>query len=593
MAPANVIPQAFKRPVVGAAACHLLLAVALFHAAWEAPAYRWIGGCCDPEQAMWWLRWMPYVFTHPQNPLFTHLLNAPYGVNLMWNTSQLFSSLILSPVTALWGVIVSYNVLVTLALAVSGLACFVLLRRWCSVFAALVGSLLYEFSPYMLGVALGHSQLVVAFTPPLLLLCLDTLLNHPERSARWSGVWIGLLAAVQLMISEEVLATEVLAGAILAVTVLALRPQLLLARRERIVQGALVALGVFVVVAGFPLLEQLTGPERISGNFQSTARFSTDLLNLIAPTNVEWIAPTAAIRATAHFDAGLSLEAVGYLGIPLIVLLVFVVIRHRHELVVKAAGTTAAVLTLLSLGPVLLVNNDRTGVWLPWSLLSHLPAFRAILPSRLMVYVFLAAAVLVAVFIDRSGGYRHQAGRIAAAAGAAIALIPLIPRPVFLTVQAGTTARDAVPVPALVADWRQASLPDGSNVLVAPLVTDGQEARAMLWQAVAGLRFAMPQGYFYGPTSNAQHGFVALPGLLANLMAQVQDRGSVIVATGEVRRAMLQELRRRHVAAVAVGPMFYQNQMVQAFTDLFREAPEIIGGVFMWRDVARLDGAVR
>ena len=89
--------------------------------AWAAPTTRWIGGCCDPEQTIWFVRWVPYAIGHGVDPLITHQLNAPDGVNLMWNTSILPWSLIATPITLLAGPILAYNLLMLGAIVASAL----------------------------------------------------------------------------------------------------------------------------------------------------------------------------------------------------------------------------------------------------------------------------------------------------------------------------------------------------------------------------------------------------------------------------------------------------------------------------------------
>jgi hypothetical protein len=94
---------------------------------WKSPQTEWIGGCCDAEQTMWYLAWVPYAIRHATNPFFTTQLNAPTGVNLMWNTSTLLPGLVASPVTILFGPVLSYNLLTALGIVLcvwrsSGLA---------------------------------------------------------------------------------------------------------------------------------------------------------------------------------------------------------------------------------------------------------------------------------------------------------------------------------------------------------------------------------------------------------------------------------------------------------------------------------------
>ena len=46
---------------------------------------------------MWFLRWIPYAIEHVVDPFVTDQINAPAGVNLMWNSSITLISLALAP----------------------------------------------------------------------------------------------------------------------------------------------------------------------------------------------------------------------------------------------------------------------------------------------------------------------------------------------------------------------------------------------------------------------------------------------------------------------------------------------------------------
>ncbi len=93
---------------------YLLLAVGIFSSTWVNPAGSWIGSPKDPQLFIWYLGWIPHKLT-----LFSDYLSYPDGVNLMWNTSMIFPALVLWPVTAVFGPVVAYNVLVTAGIALS------------------------------------------------------------------------------------------------------------------------------------------------------------------------------------------------------------------------------------------------------------------------------------------------------------------------------------------------------------------------------------------------------------------------------------------------------------------------------------------
>ena len=554
---------------------YAILATALFAPALRNARTSWVGGCCDPEQSIWFLRWTPYAITHLDSPFYSHHINSPDGVNLMWNAAVQFPALVLAPVTWAFGPVAAYNIALTAAVALAAWLTALALHRFCDGWTGpALGGLLYGFSPYVLPQAIEHLNLAIALLPPLLLLALDEVVRG-RRSAAWVGVGIGAALAAQLLTSEEMLATTLGTLLLLGAAVLVCRRSLLGAALPRLREAGVACLVTFAVLAALPLREQFLGPQRLSGKVQAPDVFVTDLLNLVVPTAQQLFAPPAATHLADHFNGFLH-EDNGYLGFALIVLLAFAAGRMWHRVAVRVAALLGVVVTLLALGPHLHIGGEVTGIALPWSWVSHLPFAEDALPGRLMVFVFLCAAVVLAVFVD--GVMRRGALRAAPTLLAAVAAVVLVaPHVPFPTTQAT--------IPPLFADWSAARIPDGAVVLVAPFIRDGGEADPMLWQAVADDRFRMPQGYYYipGPDGKPQYG--ALPSTLSDAMETIQEKGVVLKAVGPALRAMDADLRARDISAVVVGPMSNRGQMVAFFTGLFGRPPEEIGGTELWRNV--------
>jgi hypothetical protein len=103
---------------------YTVLAVLLFGRTWAHPGTAWIGYDDDPHLFIWYLGWTPHQAAALHSPLFTTAVQAPGGVNLMWNTAVVAPALVLWPVTAAFGPIASYNVLVTAAVALSARCAF-------------------------------------------------------------------------------------------------------------------------------------------------------------------------------------------------------------------------------------------------------------------------------------------------------------------------------------------------------------------------------------------------------------------------------------------------------------------------------------
>lgn len=561
-------------------AAYIVLAAAVFWPAWRSPTARWVGYEFDPVLFIWNLRWLPFAIGHGHDPLTSNYLNYPGGFNLMWNTSILFPALLLSPLTLLAGAVFSYNVLSTLALPLSGWCAYFALRRYVRREAAAVGGLLYGFSSFMFGQAFNHPHLTLAVFPPLALLLLDEILVRQRRSPVAVGVLLGVASGLQLLTGEEIAAASLLV-AVIGVALLALlhrhdvRPRLGYAAKA-LAAGAVATLAI----AGYPLSVQFTGSGTVSGPIQPTGSYVMDLLEFVVPTTRQGLSFDAANRIGERFSG--QSEVAGYVGIPLLLLAAFVVIRYRSDSLVRFAAILGLVVAVLSLGPRLRVDGRNfAGVRLPWVIPQRLPLLENILPARLALFVFLLLALLVAVFVDRI-----RTRGLAVAAVVAMAFVPLIPNLPYPSTAAAS--------PRFFSSGARA-IRAGSVALVAPFAgVTGGTTMPMLWQEEADLRFRMPEGYVIHPggTLDAASRTSALFGR----MAHIQRGDPVSPLTKSDRRAMRCTLVRLRVQNVVVGPMpVGASEMRALFRELLGDDATATGGVELWPDalVAARRGAGR
>ena len=93
---------------------------------WRDPASRVVAANpYDSDQFAWFFRYDASAIAHLRLPaLSTAGMNAPPGINLMWNTPMLLPGVLLAPVTLLAGPQVSLTVLMTVGFAGSALAMF-------------------------------------------------------------------------------------------------------------------------------------------------------------------------------------------------------------------------------------------------------------------------------------------------------------------------------------------------------------------------------------------------------------------------------------------------------------------------------------
>src|SRR5258708_26542125 len=205
-----------ERPAVITILCYLAGALYVTAVLWTNPrGIRQVGDPQDVNQATWFIRNAATAIEHFRLPaLSTMAMNAPHGVNLMWNTSLLLPGIAVTPITALFGPQVSLTTLLVIGFAGSAASMYYVLRRWqASLLAAALGGALYGFSPALVDSGIGHYSLVIAILPPLII---DRVLRLAtgRGTALRNGIWIGVLVAAQLFVSEEALVDTVIATVI-------------------------------------------------------------------------------------------------------------------------------------------------------------------------------------------------------------------------------------------------------------------------------------------------------------------------------------------------------------------------------------------
>jgi len=494
---------------------YLYVAGAFFVTArlWVNPTGRYqVGDPQDADQATWFVRYAATAVRHFRLPaLETMAMNAPHGVNLMWNTSFLLPGIVVSPITLLFGPQVALTALLVIGFAASAAAMFYVLRHWnASVLAAGLGGALYGFSPALIDSGIGHYALVLAMLLPLIVdRVLRLAVGHgsPVRN----GIWLGLLVAAQFFISEESLVDAVIAILILLAAMALSRPRAVLARIRPMLAGLATAAAIAFVLCARGLWVQFHGVSTKGAAATVIINYQHVLTNL-GTLPYSFVNPASTVLLHTHGTGVIANnypqpmpEYLAYLGVPMIILLLVAIVYFWRHLPIRVAGVTCILLEWLGMGS----KQMRTGVvtlpgfLLPWRLLEHLPVIGGMVPDRLCILADAGAAAVLAFSLDlaRRGQvplfarWRHGAG--IATALAVFALLPMVPAPY-----------DTFPATPLPVGWRATftalHVKPAERVLLVPFPYSGTSP-TMRWQADTGEPATMIGGDFIAPDVSAHN----------------------------------------------------------------------------------------
>lgn len=584
--------------------------------------------CGDISSQVWFLAWPAYALSHGLNPLYSSWVDYPHGVNLMNNTADPLLGILFAPFTLVFGALSTFSLLMRLAFALSGISMYFVLWRWVKWWpAAFIGGLLFEFSPFMVGQSQSHLFLTFLPLPPIVMALLDELVVRRRRVIR-SGILLGVAVAAQLVISPEILAIGLLA-ALCALVVMAIAHPV--ATRERsavLVRGFASAAATLVLLAAYPIWIYFRGPYHVSGPPHPVSeldQYHSYPASLIYPTSLQRFGFGSWLAKGIALVEGNVVEHTTYIGIPLLVLLAFIVIRCRRVGLVQ-------VFMLVALGAwVITLGRGKGNIKLPYDLLAKVPLISGALDLRYSYLMYLAIAVVLAVGLDRMRSEGVLAGlgraspdapllqepdaarvpeagaqpvqnrrraapptfavdrRLGSALGclgiAVVALVPLLPALPYPSTPAG--------VPALFTAASSPLVP-GSVVLSYPLPIsyEGSNDQALLWQSAADMGFKLIgfRGSVAGPTGKPiRNAALLLPPyeaeqvLLWGLYGAPSPPPANDAATAKAIQVFL---KTYDVGAVTVVPSGPRTGVVLAYYKAaLRVPPVTFQGSYIWPQV--------
>lgn len=528
------------------------------------------------DQALfeWLLGYGAHALTHGWDPLFTHVLNVPDGVNLAVNTSITVYAVVAAPLTMWLGPPTTFLIILTLNLAASAYAWYHLFHKHlhANQLGAAVGGVFAGFAPAMISHANAHlnwtAQWIVA------LVVARVIVMYGRRRPLRDGLILGVLVGAAFSIAAEALFFAALALGVFSIYwYLAKRPAI-----QTFLKGLSVGALTAAAFLAYPLYLHFAGPQRYHGT-----GFDPRIHNEDLAAYYSW--PERSLAGALGLNTHLApnpTEENSFFGAPLLALAIlgFVLLWKRTE--VRALAVTAGAFALLSLGPELRFMGKLRGIWMPESLLGSLPIFNAALPSRLALVVAPILGLILAWLISTP----KPGPKWAWVAGFTVALLPLVPLPIL--------ARDREPVPHFfqAGTWKS-YVPNGGVIAPVPLpndlVPDGQR-----WQALAlaqgGPVFRLPAGFFLGPGGPDGAGRIGpIPRPTQSLLEGVARTGVVPPISAQQREEARADLRYWGAEIVVLADSVSgahwdpdQPALLRATTELLGP-PERIDDVWVWR----------
>ena len=422
----------------------------------------------DPNFYVWSWQWWPYAISHGLNPLYSAQIGAPSGYDLAWTTPTAAVAMLLSPVTELFGPVVSFNLALVLAAPVSAWAAFLAARQLTGRFwAGLVAGAVYGFSWYEVAqTQVGHPNLCVVMMLPLMVY-LALLWRDGKLRSRSFVALLAVAMAVEFYIFDEAFFwMTVLWAALMLIGLLVARP----AQRPEVVRlaklAALAWSAAMVVALPYLVYALRHAPPQFSR--AQALHAVLDLLTLVTP----W--PKL---------------------VPLVIALALAAFAWANRLT-RLLVTGLVLVLALAVGPELIIDGHVRGP-VPWGELWHLPFAVSSEPVRFLIFANLLFAMIVAVWLGMPArNWLLLASRwilgLIAVAGLIATASPISREYAVIAGQAAATSRPSSALPTFFTSGAYRDyLRSGETVVV---VSDRGNA-GMLFQAYTNFYIRLSGGF--------------------------------------------------------------------------------------------------
>ncbi len=339
----------------------------------------------DPGLLIWMIAWFPHAIEHGLNPFYSNYIYSSTGINLMDNISVFTLGALFSPITILFGPIVSYNLAVIMAPIASGLSMvFFLTKLSKNRLACFLGGLIFAYSPIATAeLKFGHFQTAFsAFIPLISAQCYDIVITNSQKWIK-NGLSLAALIALEFFISLEALSVFIL------LSIIFIAPNLKrLLSSPVIIKTFLLSLLVDTVILIYPSWFFFFGKSHFNGSiWNHIGRLSATLKSLLVPHGQDNI---------INYIARANVEYIGVVLITFIAIFSIKFFKHSTFRYITIFTITAILLTL---GSHLTISTFS--IPFLYKLIGQIPGLQDIMPIRIATATYFGIGTFIALVVNK------------------------------------------------------------------------------------------------------------------------------------------------------------------------------------------------
>ncbi|HUY70089.1 MAG TPA: hypothetical protein VMV00_00790 [Candidatus Baltobacteraceae bacterium] len=399
----NIIKK-YKIPIL-ATAVYLLIALVMFYPITSHITSVTPGTGGDSYINLWSIWWVNYAtFNLHTSIYFSNFIFWPFGVNLVYWTQTPLQALLTLPLQAV-NLIFAYNIMLFAGFAATGLGMYLLADYIVkNKYAAFIAGLIFTFSSVHIAQGLAHIDFIqLEWIPLFVFFALRTLNGYKSYFDILGMAACFALATLMGVIEESLMLLLVLILIIIAFLIYRNTRKLILSKNFAISMVLFLVLAFIIGSWNFiPIIHSIGAPGGVAtaqgGNdIQHNMIWSTNLLSFFVPSFYNGIFYGLSGSAPVYnaLYAPDPTERVAYVGFLAIILGLFGIYKNWKQSRLWVAF--AVIFGWLSLGPLLQIGSDITGVPTLYYLYHFIPLLNVIRePGRFNILLIMAVAVLAA-----------------------------------------------------------------------------------------------------------------------------------------------------------------------------------------------------